>query len=157
MSLQENIIQIWKDYGIDPTSNPIIRPADIQKASIKANGTPILLWYGQYCGPGTNHGQQNPEPVDSLDLLCKFHDTYYGDDNADDALMSSVQYLLENSMLENTKVNGYGHAIDSQAFYAASAMWKNRNTLIFIWLALFVAIYGSFLTYSIVKSRKSTK
>jgi hypothetical protein len=90
-----------------------ITSEDVSKAEIVSSGKPrhctllsdnnygnrFLLYYGKYCGPGTDL-PGNPSPQDSLDLCCKLHDTYFfKTKNVDYALAESVQLLLKKNMI----------------------------------------------------------
>jgi hypothetical protein len=163
----QDIEEIWKQNGIDIRSNPKMQDADFEKINVKAeNKKPIVLWYNKCmclflhiiamltfnldCGPGTNYGKKNPEPGDCLDLTCKLHDTYYGKEKADEALTTSVKYLLEKNMITDPKVRKYAGLIGSPMFYAGSTVWKNRNIAIWVLIAILIVLSTTTIAAAII-------
>lgn len=137
--LKTEIRRIW--YWLEISDDVLI------PLKVPATGkTRWVLFYGTYGGPASKN---NGDPIDCLDLMCKFHDaTFNYGTPSDIALAQSCEYLKSVNMILSQDAISYATNINTRFFSAACWIWR----WVFVWgaclvgLISFISSIGTILT-----------
>lgn len=143
---------IWKAKGMHLSRIPnpdnigmFWTPQTLSSVFLPAgSSTRKVLWYGNYCGPGTS---STNNPVDALDCMCKAHDFYFDNEQSDQALQQSVRLLKNRGLIQSNSAQKYVQKINSNGFCIASRLWRSK---ILVSLLVFITMLSALLIVTLL-------
>jgi hypothetical protein len=113
--MKTEIRRIW--YWLEISDQALI------PLQVPATGeTRWIIFYGTYGGPASKN---DGDPIDCLDLMCKFHDATFNSGNPSDmALGESCAYLKSIGMIKSASANYYATNINTRLFGSACWIWR---------------------------------